>query len=300
MTRPRLRRPIAVGIASVAAIATTGIALAQTPGPPTGNFGGGAINVPVSEKTVAKDMLLSIRALPGGKIALGGQLFASCGIGAITGETTLDADGNFALRGVVKRNPLVRVRQETSFLVRGKLTAAGGDGTAKMTLRVTAKGQKAKSCSSRTVNWTVRRPIDTAAVPAPAPGEATLYGLTSQTGGRTKHAIVLHAASAGRRIERLTFGFRSKCSRGRIIAADDVNISPEFDVAADGSFREVERFRVNFSDVIARTTVDVTGRFDEDGAANGTLSVTERYSSRKTGKRVDTCKSGTRNWSASP
>ena len=194
-------------------------------------------------------MLLSIRALPGGKIALGGQLFASCGIGAITGETTLDADGNFALRGVVKRNPLVRVSQTTSFLVRGKLTAAGGDGTAKMTLRVTAKGQKAESCSSRTVNWTVRRPIDTAAVPAPAPGEATLYGLTSQTGGRTKHAIVLHAASAGRRIERLSFGFRSKCSRGRIIAADDVNISPEFDVAADGSFREVERFRVNFSDV---------------------------------------------------
>jgi hypothetical protein len=77
-----------------------------------------------------------------------------------------------------------------------------------------------------------------------------------------------------------------------------VNFSPEFDVAADGSFREVERFNATFEDVKVSTTVVLRGQFDAAGNAAGKLSVTERYRSRRSGKRVDVCSTGTRSWSA--
>lgn len=289
---------MALAAVLVTATAITTVARAQTSATPTGNFGGGTLAVPVSEKTVAKDMLLSIRSVAGGRLGIDGQMFASCGIGAISGDAKLAADGSFVLTGKVTRKPLVSVRQTTTFTVKGTLTADGGQGTASMKLSVASKGHKTRNCSSHTVGWTVRRPVPTAAAPSAAPNENLLYGMTSQSGARAKRAIVLHTASGGRRIDRLTFGFRSSCSQNRIIAADDVDISPEFDVAADGSFREVERFKVAYSDVIAHTTVVVRGQFDAAGGAAGKLAVTERYTSRKTGKRVDECVTGTRSWSA--
>jgi hypothetical protein len=298
MTRFALRRPIALATVLVAATAATGVALAQTAATPSGNFGGGAIAVPVSEKTVAKDMLLSIRAVSGGRIGVDGQLFAGCGIGTITGDSNLGADGSFTLTGSVTRKPLLRVRQTTTFAVRGKLTADGGSGTASMKLIVRSKGHRTRTCSSRTVSWAILRPVGTGAEAAGAPTDNTLFGLTSQSGPRAKRPIVLHTASGGRRIDRLIFGFRTTCSQQRIVPADDVDISPEFDVAADGSFREVERFKVTYSDVVARTTVVVRGQFDASGGVAGNLSVTERYTSRKTGRRVDVCETGTRTWSA--
>lgn len=297
MGRTSARWPILAAGALAIATAAGGVALAQTGAPPSGTFGGGAIGVPVSEKTIAKDMLLSIRAQPGGRVGIDGQMFASCGIGALSGETKLAADGSFALRGSLKRRPLIGVHKLTTFSVRGRLTAEGGEGSARMTLRIVTKGHT-QTCKSRVVGWTARRPIDTNAAAAPAPADATLYGLTSQKGPLVKHPIVLHTGGSGRRVERLTFGFRATCSQGRIIAIDDANPSPEFDVAADGSFRDVERFRVAYADVIARTTVVVRGQFDESGGAAGKLSVTQRYASRKSGKSVDVCRTGTRAWSA--
>jgi hypothetical protein len=190
------------------------------------------------------------------------------------------------------------VRNTTTFVVRGKLTADGGEGTASMKLKVRAKGHATRSCTSKTVSWTVRRPIDAGAVAATPPAEGTVYGLTSQDGSRAKRAIVLHVASAGRRIDRALFGYRTTCARGRIVVAEDVDITPEFDVAADGSFREVERFSTKFADVVVKTTVVLRGQFDSAGGAAGKLAVTERYASRKSGKSVDVCKTGTRTWSA--
>ncbi len=297
MNHSRARRASAFTIACAATAATAGIAFGEAPAAPSGNYGGGAVGLPVSEKTVAKDMLLSVRA-SGGKVAVDGQLYARCGLGTISGHANLAADGSFTLRGDVTRRPLVGVRNTTTFVVRGKLTADGGEGTANMKLRVTAKGRKSRSCTSRTVSWTVRRPIDTGAVAATAPADGTIYGLTSQDGTRAKRAIALHVASAGRRIDRALFGYRTTCSRGRIVVAEDVNITPEFDIAADGSFREVERFSAKFADVTLKTTVVLRGQFDSAGGASGKLSVTERYFSRRSGKAVDVCKTGTRTWSA--
>jgi hypothetical protein len=297
MTESRLRRALALAIAFVIAAATAGVAFGDAVPAPTGNLGGGAIAVPVKETTVAKDMLLSIRATAGGKLGVDGQIYAGCGLATISGDTTLAADGRFTLRGEVTRRPLVGTRNTSTFVVKGTLLPDGGAGTARVKLRVRAKGRATRSCTSRTVNWSVRRPVDPGTA-APGPAEATLYGLTSQGAARSRQAIVLHAASGGRRIERATFGYRAGCDRGRIVESDDLNVSPEFDVAADGSFREVERFKTTFADVIVRTTVVLRGQFDAAGNAAGKLSVTERYASRRSGKRVDVCATGTRSWSA--
>ena len=297
MNLSRARRASAFTIVCAATAATAGLAFGDAPAPPSGNYGGGAIGLPVSEKTVAKDMLLSVRA-SGGKVRVDGQLYARCGLATISGEARLAGDGSFSLRGELTRKPLVGVRNRTRFVVKGTLSADGGEGTASAKLRVTAKGRKARSCTTRTVRWTVRRPIDTGAVAATPPPDGTIYGLTSQDGTRTRRAIALHVASGGRRIDRALFSYRATCSRGRIVVAEDVDITPEFDVAADGSFREVERFSTKFADVVVRTTVVLRGQFDAAGGASGRLAVTERYASRRSGKRVDVCKTGTRSWSA--
>ena len=296
MSQPRFRRAVALATAFVATAATAGIAFGQTAAP-SGNYGGGAIAVPVRESTVAKDMVLSIRAGSDGRIGVDGQIYARCGLGTISGNGRIGSEGRFTLRGDVTRRPLVGSRNTSTFVVRGTLTADGGTGTANVKLRVRTKGRATRSCTSRTVTWTVRRPPEIGAL-APGPAEATLYGVTSQGAARARHAIVLHAASGGRRIERAMFGYRARCDRGRIVESHDVNISPEFDVAADGSFRVVERFKATFADVIVRTTVVLRGGFDAAGNAAGRLSVTERYASRRSGKRVDVCSTGTRSWSA--
>jgi hypothetical protein len=297
MTESHFRRACAFALAFVIAAATAAVAFGDAAPAPAGNLGGGAIALPVKETTVAKDMLLSIRTETERRIGVDGQIHASCGLGTISGDGKVGADGRFTLRGEVTRRPLVGTSNTSTFVVKGSLLPDGGAGTASVKLRVRAKGRATRTCTSRTVTWTVRRPVDAVAA-APGPAEATLYGLTSQKAARARQAIALHAASGGRRIERATFGYRATCDRGRIVESDDVNISPEFDVAADGSFRAVERFKATFADVIVRTTVVLNGQFDAAGNAAGKLSVTERYASRRSGKRVDVCQSGTRSWSA--
>lgn len=297
MIREASRRAIAIGLA--AAAGSAGVALAQAPATTTGNFGGGAIAVPVNENSVARDMLLSIRAVASGRIGVDGQMYTNCGHATIKGKTSLAADGSFTLRGTAIRKPVVGVTERTTFTVTGTLTADGATGTAMASVRAKAGKRAARSCNSRTVRWTVRGPGE-APAPAPAPAEATLFGLTAQSGTNAGKAVVLHVTKAGRAIDRFVLAFRAPCEERRIVVTDDVNYSPEFAVAADGSFRFVERFRVNFSDVAQRTTIVVRGQFDQAGAVAGRVAVTQRYTNRRNGKRVDVCKTGTLAWSARP
>ena len=296
MSQFRFRRALAPATAVAAAAATAGVAFGQAAAP-SGDYGGGAIAVPVKETTVAKDMVLSIRAGSDGRIGVDGQIYARCGLGTISGDGRIGSEGRFTLRGDITRRPLVGTRNTSTFVVSGTLSAAGGEGTANVRLRVRTKGRATRSCTSRTVSWKVRQ-LASAAAPSAGPAQATLYGTTSQNAARAKQAIVLHAGSGGRRIERAIFGYRANCDRGRIVESDDVNITAEFDVAADGSFRHVERFTTNFKDVKVATTAVLRGQFDAAGNAAGKVSVTERYASRRSGKRVDVCATGTRSWSA--
>ena len=296
MRGKRSRRAIAIGFASAAC--TAGAAIAQAPATPAGNYGGGAIALPVDEDTVAKDMLLSIRALASGRIGVDGQVPTNCGQATIRGRTMLAPDGSFTLRGDATRKEDGFTRR-TTFTVRGRLTADGGTGTASAALRDRARKGEPRTCKSRTVQWTLRRGA-AAAAPAPAPAEATLFGLTAQDGPSAKRAVALHVTKGGRAIDRFILSFRVRCEKRRIDVTDDVNYSPEFDVAADGSFRFVERFRRTYKDAIERTTVVLRGQFDEAGAVAGKLSVTQRYSNRRNGRRIDVCRTGTQPWSARP
>ncbi len=298
MTGKEPRRAIAIALA--AAGCSAGVALAQAPATTTGNFGGGAIAVPVDENSVARDMLLSIRAVASGRIGVDGQMYTRCGHATIKGKTTLAADGSFTLRGTATRKPVVGLTERTTFTITGTLTADGGTGRAKASVRAKAGKRAARTCNSRTVSWAVRRPVEAPAAPAPGPAAATLFGITAQSGARARKAVVLHVSKTGRAIDRFVLAFRAPCEERRIVVTDDVNYSPEFAVAADGSFRFVERFRVNFSDVAQRTTIVVRGRFDEAGAVAGKVAVTQRYTNRRSGKRVDLCKTGALAWSARP
>jgi hypothetical protein len=292
--RPRSSRIAAVALACTAA---AGAAYAQAAATTSGNFGGGAIAVPVSEKTVAKDMLLAIRALPDGRAGVDGRLSTKCGAATIKGDTKLAADGSFRLRGTATSKPLLGVTERTTFDVRGVLVGDGGTGIASAKLRVRAKGRPLRICSSKTATWTIRR-APVAGAPAPAPADALLYGVTAQDGPNAKRPIVLHVTQAGRAIDRLYMGFRVTCDKRRIVVADEANFSPEFKVAADGSFRSVERFKVKYSDVIMRATIVIRGQFDAGAGVAGTLAVTERFTNRKTAKRVDVCATGTQSFSA--
>jgi hypothetical protein len=245
-------------------------------------------------------MLLSIRAVASGRIGVDGQLYTKCGHATIRGKTTLRPDGGFRLTGTATRRPVLGVTERTRFTVSGTLSADGGSGTARATVRATARKRASRTCRSRSVRWNVRRLAATPAAPAPAPAEGTLFGLTAQDGANAKRAIALHVTKGGRTIDRLVLGFRASCDRGRIVVTDDIHYSPEFDVAADGSFRSVERFRLRFADVTQRTTVVVRGQFDQAGAVAGRLSVTQRYTNRRNGRSVDVCKTGTLAWSARP
>ncbi len=300
MTGKDTRRAIAIGLAAAAGSAGVALAQATAPATTTGNFGGGAIAVPVDENSVARDMLLSIRAVASGRIGVDGQMYTNCGHATIKGKTSLAADGSFTLRGTATRKPVVGVTERTTFTITGTLTADGGTGTAKASVRAKAGRRAARTCNSRTVRWTVRRPVEAPAAPAPAPAEATLFGITAQSGTSAKKAVVLHVTKSGRAIDRFVLAFRAPCEGRRIVVTDDVNYSPEFAVAADGSFRFVERFRVNFSDVAQRTTIVVRGQFDQAGAVAGKVAVTQRYTNRRSGKRVDLCRTGTLAWSARP
>lgn len=302
MRLPRTRLLTLTALAGAAGAAgAAGIAAAQTPAAPApttqGNFGGGALRVPVSARTVARDMLLSIR-VKDGRVGVDGHMFASCGLGSIRGETALSPDGTFTLSGRAKRRARVGIAQTRYFVVRGRMTPAGATGTAKLTVRARSSRRRARDCNSRVVTWTLRRP-GPAVAPAAAPtAPTTLHGLTSQRASRARRAIVLHVADGGRTVHRLAFGYRTRCRHGRVTVFSNVNVTPSFRVASDGSFRKVERWRTTYSDVVARTTVVVRGRFDAAGAVAGRLAVTERFFNRRNGKRVDVCATGTRSWSA--
>lgn len=297
-----LRRALAAAVC--AAIAGATLASAQHRGPRErsggADHGGGAIAAPVRERSVARDMVLSLRGPAGGRVAVDGNMFAPCGLGTIRGTAPLRAGRRFTLRGTTSRRPARGVRVRSTFTVSGRATAEGFIGTARLRLRVRRRGARTRTCSSREVAWRVRRIAPADAGPAPAPAGATLYGAQSQRATRARRAVVLRTSAGGRTVERAVFAFRTSCRDRRVVVSDDVNVSGEFEVAPDGSFRHVERYRVGYPDSIMRATALIKGRFDSSGAAAGRLYVTERYQDRRTGRRHDVCRTGTRSWSARP
>lgn len=131
--------------------------------------------------------------------------------------------------------------------------------------------------------------------PAPPPAGRTLIGMLATPRG--PFAVNLRVGPTGGRITHFIAGARYTCRRIRR-PFQETNYSPPFRIAADGTFRFVERFRIRYRDAIERVAVTTEGRFVAGGAV-GTWRARAYTRSRRTGRIIDRCGTGRLNWSAS-
>lgn len=287
---------------AVAAGALAAPAAAQAPAPPpAGDFGGGAIKVPLGAVVGKGNLMLSFRSGGDGSVRMFATIRGRC-VGATVRRTlSLAPDGSFTATGRVSRRFTIgRGRGIARYTISGRLGADGGSGTATARLTRREPGRKAERCRSGNVPWTVRPAADAAAAPAPAPGGARLHGFTSQEDAGAREALVLQVAGSGRRIDGVLFGYEVSCRRNRIkIDHSTFNVGRRIKVRADGSFRSVDKYRIQYADLVERGTTTFRGRFTAAGA-RGTISSVARYTRRRTNQGVDRCSTGKVTWSARP
>ena len=251
----RARRAIAIGC--IAAAGTAGVALAQAPATPAGNFGGGAIAVPVDENTIAEGHAAGDPR--GGRAGASASTASSprpCGHATIRGKTTLAADGQ--LHAARHRDPQAGGRRHRAHGVHR-------DGHADRRRRHGhGEGDGPRACRQAGAR---RAPARAARSPGRCAGparsrrprrhrrEATLFGLTAQSGASAKRPIVLHVTKAGRAIDRLVLGFRAPCEQPPHRRAPTTSTTrPSSTSTRTGRFAPSSASGCNFSDVTQRTT----------------------------------------------
>lgn len=84
------------------------------------------------------------------------------------------------------------------------------------------------------------------------------------------------------------FAYQRTCRRAAPYSND---VTPGAAVGPDGSFALRERFRIPYTDAVERFRVRVDGRFSATGVS-GSLRVTSVARSRRTGRVVDRCDTG--------
>jgi hypothetical protein len=208
-----------------------------------------------------------------------------------TGSGPLNPDGTFTVRFNRKR---LQRRLPGRFTRRVTITGQVRNGNEVAgRIEATARGRGVRGCRGA-FDYLARTAPALGADPVPAPANATLLGMTSQTAGGP-FALNLRVSPDGRRIQRLIAGGRYTCRRIKPI--QETNYSPAFPVNADGTFRFVERFKLRYTDAVERVTVTTEGRFVA-GGATGTWQARTVARSRRTKRVIDRCNTGKRNWSA--
>ena len=290
----RIRAGAAGALAAVALAAT---AQAQAPVPPVGNFGGGFVLSPAYDPLGAGNAVIGLRA-SNGKLRIEATIRGRCGGGTFPAKATLAADGSFVAKGTNRRRPEPGIRVKTTYRITGTLTATGiSDGAAKATNEIRVKGKGPVSCKSGTVAFSVRRPIGGIGTAGSAPN-ARYYGVTSETRHLARRGIVLRVSPDAQSLTRALYGLTLKCGKLKL---PDILDTPRRSLPIDNQGRVEDRIVDTFRD--RRTVTRVVERFSGTlglNGAQGKLSITERTRSRKTGKLVETCKSGTIKWTAAP
>jgi len=273
-------------------------AVAQAPAPPTGNFGGGLVLGFPKDPLGAGNAVLGMRATAGGKLQIEATIPGSCGGGTFPAKTTIAADGSFVAQGTNRRRPEPGLRVKTTYKIAGTLTANGvDDGTARAATEIRVKGEKTARCGSGSVPFKVRRPSGSIGTPGPAP-KARFYGVTSEKRNSARRGIVLRVSSGGRFLSRALYGVTLRCGK---LAFPDVLDTPRRDVPIDDQGRFDDRI-VDTSRqdrTMTRSVERFSGTIGSAGA-KGTLSITERTRSRKTGKLIETCRTGPIKFTAAP
>lgn len=289
---------VLAGVAgAVAALALAATALAQAPALPVGNFGGGTVLPPPADPLGAGNAVLGMRAADG-KLKIEATLRGKCGGGTFSAKATLAADGGFRARGTSRRRPEPGVRLKTTYDISGTLTATGvEDGSATASSEIRVRGQKTVRCKSGTVAYQVRRPSGEIGTPGAAP-KARYYGITSERRGGPRRGIVMRVSSDGKALTRALYAVTLACGK---LELPDIVDTPRRSLAIDDLGRVSDRVRTTFREpkTITRSDERFTATLGSTGAA-GTLSITERTTSRMSGKLIETCKTGTIKWTAAP
>lgn len=230
--------------------------------------------------------LVGIRTAADGTARLSVKV-ATCIVAGGSRRLRLAADGTFSIddviRGRVRENS--RLRQRTRIRMTGRIAGAVASGTVRADVRLTRRGRRVDRCTSGTRTWQARAAVAEPTPAAPQAGGA-YHGLTSQSDGRPL-AFVLRVDPRARRVRTTAFEYSQRCRRGRF---DWENITPGARIAADGTFRQRERFSYRWREGLERYRVKVDGRFTPTGVS-GTLSVRSVLRSRS-GRVLDRCSTG--------
>jgi len=270
-------------------------AVAEAPPSPEGNFGGGALVPPPRDIFGAGNAVVSLRALPEGRLEIEATVRARCGGGDIAAAVKVRAGARFASEGTVTQDPDPLTKITTNYTLTGRFTTANSAaGKISATIKRSVEG-RVTSCRTGEVDFNVRRP--TAGLEsAGAPKAARYFGTTAQKGVGPNRPIVLRVSADGTRITRALFAYSVKCSDGKLAIGVE---APRTNISIDSRGRVTDRDRS--TETQGETVVHIDDRFTAElgtRGARGTFALSDRTTDRASGRTIQTCRTGTIRWRA--
>lgn len=290
------RTALAACAALAAGLAAPAAAGAQDLTTPVGNFGGGTVVSPPRNPIGAGNMVIGLRARPGRRLEIETTLRGACGGGTFPARATVRSDGTFRARGTVRREPETGRRLSTAYRISGVIGERTASGSASATIRIRTRDGRLDSCRTGSIAWQARRATGEVGTPG-ATARQRLYGVTTQRRSGVKRGIVLRVSADGSRLTRALYGMTLRCGRRSL---PDIIDTPKAGVPISaGVVSDRERFEFRDRTTITSGDERFEGTIGARGAA-GTFSVVSRTRDRRTGRTLETCRSGTIRWSAAP
>lgn len=138
----------------------------------------------------------------------------------------------------------------------------------------------------------LRTQVTPAGAPVPAPANARLRGMSTQTAGGVRLPVLVSTGTGGRVVALWTA--HTRCTRSTFSIT---NFTPATAVRADGSFARSERYRLKYrGGITEHYRVRFTGQFRADGV-EGTLRASLRVTDRR-GRTIGRCASGLQRYGA--
>lgn len=247
-----------------------------------------------------RDVILSFEGLGGERLRVRSLANAYCPrIDGFVGDvlsTRHAAGGGTAIRvDRTIRRAFDGRRFTLRYAIRGTVEDAAGSGTFRLRATMRTRTGRSVGCDTGTLPWQVRSASPSGDLSAARPpGGTRSHGLVE--GGRLP--ISLRASADGTRLLRSAWSVRVRCREAG--AYNEFNVTPPADLRPDGSFGASERFSFNDGDERLSFRTRFRGRFDATGAAAGIVRMQLTVFDRRTGRRIDTCDSGTRDWTTRP
>jgi hypothetical protein len=273
-------------------------ALAQAPERPTGNFGGGALAAPPMALFGPGNAVIGLRALPERRLEIEATVRAKCAGGDLQVATKIAADGSFAADGTESQSPAPGEKVKTTFKLAGSFTGERAvEGTLSATLDFSSDSAEKKTCKTGEIAFSARRPDGELGNRDEQP-RARYFGVTAQRSTGPRRPIVLRLSGDRRRISRALFGEQVKCSDGKRSIGIE---APRTNVAVDSKGRVSDHETDKIDNGATFTYIDdhftaVLGR----KGAKGTFSLSDRTIDKASGNILQSCASGTINWTAAP